>query len=199
MSPRFLLLGALISAAALPAMAQPSPSAPPAAAAARPGPGPGALFGRVDANGDGRVVFEEVWRFAQARFGEADRNKDGALVLEEALAFQPVPAPEAPPRPEINPMRARMTAAIFRAIDVNSDGRVTLEEIRPALEAQFRALDVNGDRGVTLDEVPMPRHGMQHGGTAMHQRGAMPGGPATAPQPAPIPALPPAPPPTPTR
>ena len=39
------------------------------------------------------------------------------------------------------------------------DGRVTLEEVRPALDAQFRALDANRDNGVTLDELPLPPRG----------------------------------------
>lgn len=180
MSPlRPLLLATTVVMLAPPALAQP-------AAGPNPGPGaarPAAVFALVDGNGDGRVVFEEAWTFVQARFGEADRNKDGALVLEEVLAFQPMRSPEGTPRAEANPMRARMVAAIFRAIDGNSDGRVTLAEIRPALEAQFRALDVNGDRGVTLDEVPIPRPGMQHGAPGP-QRMPMPGGPGMAPPPA---------------
>jgi hypothetical protein len=46
---------------------------------------------------------------------------------------------------------------VFRAVDADRDGRVTPEEVRPALEAQFRALDANGDNGVILDEPPVPR------------------------------------------
>ena len=105
-------------------------------------------------------------------------------MVEEALAFQPMRpaegASQAAPRAEPNPMRARMVAAIFRAVDANSDGRLTLEEIRPALEAQFRALDANGDRGVTLDELPVPRHGMHRGGPPH----GGPGGPGGQPPPA---------------
>ncbi len=163
MSPmRPLALGTLVALVTLPALAQPVPGAPPAPRPAAGGPV--AAFAMVDANGDGRVRFEEVWRFAQARFGEADRNGDGALVVEEALALQLMRPPEGAPRAEVNPVRARMVAALFRAVDANSDGRLTLEEIRPALEAQFRALDVNGDRGVTLDELPVARPGMHRGG-----------------------------------
>ena len=175
---RLALLGTALFAA-VPAMAQPAPPPPaPGASPAAPGPegrrgpaqrGPGAIFARFDANGDGRVTMDETWTYVQARFAEADRNKDGVLVLEEALAAPMMPRPEGGPaagRPEpARPGHARMVAMMFRAIDANRDGKVTLEEIRPAVEGRFRALDANGDNGVTLDELPTPpRHGMHHGG-----------------------------------
>lgn len=190
---RTVLLGtALLAGAALPALAQPAPppGPPPAPPTAAPGPGPqgpmmrgpgphgpAALFRRVDANGDGRVTAEEAWSFVQARFAEGDRNRDGALVLEEFLAIRLMPAPDGAPRPEPGPGRARMAAALFRAVDANRDGRMTPEELRPALEAQVRALDANGDNGVTLDELPL-RHGPHHG---HHHAGPPPGSPPAPP------------------
>jgi EF hand domain-containing protein len=58
---------------------------------------------------------------------------------------------------------ASIAAAIFRAVDANRDGRVTPEEVRPAVDARFRALDVNGDNGVTPDELPLRHRGRHHG------------------------------------
>ncbi len=46
---------------------------------------------------------------------------------------------------------------MFRALDANSDGRLTLDEVRPAAEARFRAADANGDGAVTREELPQ-RH-----------------------------------------
>ncbi len=46
---------------------------------------------------------------------------------------------------------------MFRALDANADGRLTPEEVRPAVEARFRAADANGDGAVTREEVPQ-RH-----------------------------------------
>lgn len=204
-------LFAAVPALVQPAMAQPVPPAPAdTKAAPAPGaqatpmgrergpgaPGPRAMFALVDVNRDGRVSMEETWTFVQARFGDADRNKDGSLVLEEALALPMMPRPKDAPgtaRAEPgNPMQARMVAMMFRVIDANRDGKVTPEEVRPAVEARFRGLDANGDNGVTLDELPAPhQHGVRHGdhGPGPHgMRG--PGGP-DAPPPAPLPAPPP--------
>lgn len=202
-----LLGAAMLAGAALPALAQPAPppgpgSGPgprghmmmqgPMTQGPGPGPhdghmmhgsgprGPAAMFALVDSNGDGRVTPEEVSAYVQARFAAADRNGDGALVLEEAQAMRLTPAPEGAPRPESGPMRARMAAALFRAVDANRDGRVTPEEVRPAVDAQFRALDANGDNGVTLDELPQGRHHGHH----HHPHG---GGRPAAPPPSPPP------------
>ena len=50
----------------------------------------------------------------------------------------------------------RMVGMMFRGLDANRDGVVTLEEIRPMAEARFRAFDANGDGAVTRDELPTP-------------------------------------------
>jgi hypothetical protein len=200
---RLALLGTALLA--VPALAQPSaPPAAPGAAPASPGAGPArgphrgplAMFQRVDADRSGRVTWEESWGFVQQRFAEADRNRDGALVLEEVLTARLMPAAERPgggPQggPPGSPRgghgrqhgggveQARMVGMMFRAIDANRDNRVTLEEIRPVLEAQFRALDVNADNGVTLDELPARGRGRHGPGHRHHGPAAQP--PATQP------------------
>lgn len=182
---RMALLGTALLAAA-PALAQPAPPpgappAPPAAGAPPPGGpapapaprpdrgpraerGPGAMFNRIDANKDGRVTWEESWTFIQERFAAADPDKDGSLTLKEMEAARL--GPGRGPGPEAGqpgPQRERMVGMMFRGFDANRDGRVTLEEIRPAAEARFRGFDANGDGAVTRDELPpSPPRGQHH-------------------------------------
>jgi hypothetical protein len=68
-----------------------------------------------------------------------------------------------------------MLGFVFRGLDADRSGAVTLEEVRPFLEARFRSLDANADNAVTRDEVP---RGHRHGGERRGGGGG--GGPAPA-------------------
>ncbi len=167
-----LLGAALAVAVALPAMAQPGPGGGPGGQGgpgggpgAGPGWGRGAMFQLFDTNGDGRVSFEEGWAVVQQRFAAADTNRDGGLSLEEWQAARLGPnlgrGDREPPREGWRAVRRQeMRARAFRAFDANSDGRVTLEEIRPLAEFRFRMMDANADGAVTREEAP---HGRHHG------------------------------------
>jgi Ca2+-binding EF-hand superfamily protein len=151
---------ALAAAAAAPgaAFAQPAQTPP-----GQPGPrGPERMFQQLDANSDGRVTREEALAWVATRFGQADADRDGALSLAEFQAVQG-PRGDRPDRPASGPQGAdpsrwaERRAAMFRALDANADGRLTQEEVRPAVEARFRAADANGDGAVTREELPQ-RH-----------------------------------------
>jgi Ca2+-binding EF-hand superfamily protein len=53
---------------------------------------------------------------------------------------------------------------MFRAMDANSDGQVTLAEVQPFAQARFRAMDANADGAVTREELPQRGHGHHHRG-----------------------------------
>lgn len=188
-----LALGAALLLAA-PVLAQPAPppggpqaATPGAPSTARPhGPHGGMqrMFERLDANRDGRVTWDETWAVAQERFAAADADRNGTLTFAE---FQNLRGPgrdgaaNAPgPRPEHLARGAERRAAMFRALDANTDGGVTLAEMQVPLSARFRAMDANGDGAVVREELPRfgyHRHGPHHGGP----RGERPDAPPPAP------------------
>ena len=174
---RSALLAAAAVAAALPAWAQPAAS-PPSAAANQGTRGPGALFDEIDANKDGRATWDETWTFVQRRFNSADADRDGGLTRQEAEALRPANrrgggaqggggAGATPPTADQAARQSRFGDVVFRSIDANRDGRVTLDEVRPAIEARFRGLDADADNSVTRNELPQRRQGpRQNGGQA---------------------------------
>ena len=177
---RMALLGTALGTVlvtAAPALAQPAapPAPPPGGPAAGPrgDRGPGAMFNQIDANKDGKVSWEEGWIFIQQRFAAADPDKDGSLTQKEMEAARLRPGAGGPEAGPPGPQRERMVGMMFRGLDANRDGVVTLEEIRPMAEARFRAFDANGDGAVTRDELPAPPPRGQH-----HRRPAAPA-PAT--------------------
>ncbi len=182
---RSALLAAAVLAAAAPAWAQPATSPPPAGAnqGAR---GPGALFEEIDANKDGRATWDETWGFVQRRFASADADRDGALTRQEADALRPAGGGRrqeggaaAPPPAEQAARRARFGDVVFRSLDANRDGRVTLDEVRPAIESRFRGLDADGDNAVARSELP-PRRGGPRQNAGQGQGGQGQGGQAPA-------------------
>jgi Ca2+-binding EF-hand superfamily protein len=100
-------------------------------------PDTSAMFSQLDSNHDGQLTADEIpddkKRLFERLVRVADKNKDGKLSAEElAAGLKPRERPAAP-------------------------GGPGSPEGRPGLETMFKRLDANGDGKVTLDEVPEPR------------------------------------------
>jgi len=119
----------------------------------------------IDANSDGRATWDESWAFVTTRFNAADADRSGGLSLQEFSAMRMRRA-DAPTPPADRAARMEQHRGVmFRSLDANRDAQVTLEEIRPFIEARFRGMDANADGAVTREE--MPTRG-SHGGDHHH-------------------------------
>jgi Ca2+-binding EF-hand superfamily protein len=125
-------------------------------------PGPEKIFQRLDANGDGKITLDEVPEPRKERFKtlieRADKDGDGALSQQEfAAAFQNLRAAFAgQPGEGRRPDGAVDAQRIFRRIDKNGDGKLTLDEVpedrRPMFERIFKRAGKTGDQGLTPEE-----------------------------------------------
>lgn len=147
------ILGAGLLAGGV-AFAQPGPGA-------GPGGGPGArMFQQLDTNNDGRITWEEAWGVVTQRFQAADADRSGGLTPEEFANMYPQREGRqqregrAQPTGRHAERMQQHRAAMFRGLDANRDGVVTLEEMRAPAEMRFRMADANGDGAITRDELP---------------------------------------------
>jgi len=93
----------------------------------------------LDLDGDKRISYEEfVHSMAVQAIRDMDSDKDGHLSAAEA-------------KQSAAPENTSIPALDFHAIDLNGDGKISLDELKQALganadvEAIFRRLDIDGD------------------------------------------------------
>jgi Ca2+-binding EF-hand superfamily protein len=146
---------------------------------------PEQIFKRLDANGDGKVEFDEVPEQVRQRMQQlleqADANRDKTLTLEELRkAFEFLrraaglgqPPANAPDRPA-----GLGEAVLFRALDANGDGTLSAEELAGATVA-LQKLDKDGDGQITRRELgpPEPQAGAPRPGGALRPFNGQPPG-----------------------
>jgi Ca2+-binding EF-hand superfamily protein len=113
------------------------------------GPDPSALFGQLDANKDGQLTADEIPEDRKGLFERllrnADKNGDGKLSAEEfadGLKSRERPKPAGGPAGEgpLDPER------MFKRLDANHDGKVTLDEVPEPRREMFKRLLARGDK-----------------------------------------------------
>lgn len=119
------------------------------------GPDPAALFKQLDKNNDGQLTEDEIPDEQQRLFKRlvrnADKNNDGKLTAAEFAEGLKNDQPRRPLEQPINPALAggqgggTEADAIFKRLDANNDGKVTLEEVPEEAKDKFRGAIERGD------------------------------------------------------
>ncbi len=103
-----------------------------------------------DRNGDGRLTPEELPERFQGLFTRGDSNRDGLLDAAELRALAEQADADAA-RVDFWPGGFTHDDPIFTALDADHDGIVSSSEIEHAASS-LRALDRNGDGKLTIEE-----------------------------------------------
>jgi hypothetical protein len=98
------------------------------------------LFGRLDANADGRLAIDEMRPKAERRFLRLDTDEDGKVTTPEIETW-------------LKKMQDRRRDRILERMDFDKDGAVTKEELDTHLDQLFATADGDHDGGVTLAEA----------------------------------------------
>ncbi len=129
-----------------------------------PGKDSGALFEQLDTNKDGVLTSDEIPQDKKGLFDRlvrvADKDGDGKLSGEEfaaGLERKPARPDAAGPRPNRPEGReGRPPERIFKRLDTNGDGKVTLSEVpeerRPMFERLLKRAKKEASDGLTRDE-----------------------------------------------
>ena len=116
---------------------------------------PADLFSKLDKNSDGRITRDELNHSQQAMFQRAlrvaDKNEDSALTSEEFSRAISDPKPVELPGTNA---AARMGSFDIKALDKNSDGNISLDEIPAPMKDRFQQLlDQVGQESIPVDRV----------------------------------------------
>jgi Ca2+-binding EF-hand superfamily protein len=114
------------------------------------------LLAFIDTNSDGKITMEEAPEDLKAGFSYFDINGDGGIDVKEAQALADLHnnenAQSTSPQPQ--PTTDGVTAEqLMTLMDINRDGKITMEEAPEDLKAGFSFIDVNGDGAIDLKEA----------------------------------------------
>jgi hypothetical protein len=98
------------------------------------------LFGRLDANADGRLAIDEMRPKAERRFLRLDTDDNGKVTTVEIETW-------------LKKMQDRRRDRILERMDFDKDGAVNKEEVDTYLDQLFATADGDHDGGVTLAEA----------------------------------------------
>ena len=129
--------------------------------------GPHGRFGRMDADGDGKVTLAEMQKTVGDHFAKLDANGDGRVDKNELASFG-----EQMRAQHENERGARIEKH-FAGKDADRDGKLSRQEVARMPQPFFDRLDANKDGYLTKDEFAAKASAMrEHAGKWFAKRGA---------------------------
>lgn len=110
----------------------------------------GGMFGRYDADHDGKVSLAEYEAGRMMQFNRMDADHDGKLSFAEIDAASAQAAQRGGPMADM--MKQRNDA--LKVADSNGDQSISADEFKAYADAEFKKLDANNDGFLTEDEMP---------------------------------------------
>ncbi len=98
------------------------------------------MFGRLDADSNGRLTVAEIQPRAAKRFFRIDNDADGAVSKSEIDLW-------------LKQSTERRRDRMLSRLDADKNGAVSAAEFENFLGGEFKKADKNGDGGVTFDEA----------------------------------------------
>ncbi|PZW41349.1 Ca2+-binding EF-hand superfamily protein [Humitalea rosea] len=124
----------------------------------------GRMFATADADHNGQVTREEFTAALAARFAEIDANRDGNVSLDEFRAMRHPGRPAGRPDRPMPQRGVERMDGMFRALDADGNGGVSLPEATVLVSAMFRAMDRDADGQLSAAEArPRGGHGPRMG------------------------------------
>ncbi len=97
-------------------------------------------FDKYDANGDGKLILDELPDHKAQKFERMDLDGDGAITRDEAEQAR-------------NKGRHHKMAKMMKHLDLDGNGEISQSEFTARALTMFEKADKNGDGVVTEDEV----------------------------------------------
>ena len=98
------------------------------------------IFGRIDADHNGKISREELMPQTARRFLKVDANADGTVTTSEIDGW-------------LKPLMERRKTRILSRMDADKNGDVSRQELDLFIEALFKEADSDQDGGVSLTEA----------------------------------------------